>query len=396
MSDLTVITTTYNRCKQLRTAYESLCHQGSVDFIWLIIDDGSTDETRDQVNQWKEEGLVKIKYVYQENGGVTLARHIGRMLVNTYWMTILDSDDYYIEGALETIQNILETINIKDDKNCMGLLFPVLNDMTTNVREGNYSLTQQYYKYGCSGEFQLIVKTDEWNRFQPPRFIGEKFVTESVYLRQIDKFYYFKCINIRFMVREYHSDGLTNNIANIIRDNPKGQAYAMKVDCVFGESLGFFKRVQAYIDFRNFSRNRLNEKSELYPELQVPALIKICADFYSNHFWIKYVRSIIQYPFPKKKIRRYSSIILWGAGNMGKALKLYVDKSKYCNIILWCDSNYEVKRGEGLGVANPEILFSIKNYDYILIAIQSPNVGKDVEKYLIKKHIDEKKIVRMA
>lgn len=66
---LTVFTPTYNRAYTLIYSYRSLCNQTSKDFIWMIVDDGSTDNTSDLVDKWKEEGVVDIVYIYQHNAG---------------------------------------------------------------------------------------------------------------------------------------------------------------------------------------------------------------------------------------------------------------------------------------------------------------------------------------
>jgi len=396
MCDLTVITATFNRREKLRRAYDALCRQDADGrFIWLIIDDGSTDGTEEQVVQWQQENKVKIEYLRTENNGVTRARHIGRILVKTYWMTVMDSDDYYVDGALNEILGLLETTGIKNDEKCAGLLFPIVNAHTTDIVEGNYTLTQQYFKHKCVGDFQVVDKTDIC-RFAPPHFVGEKFVTESAYLRKMDFFFYYRCLNRRYMVRDYYEDGLTQNLGDVIQKNPQGQAYAMKIDAAFGRDMGFTRRVQAYIDFINFSKNRLNAASELFPEVNVPIIVKFSAFLLRRNKFLRFLKGMIQYPFPKKQIVKDEKIILWGAGNMGKAWKLFADYTKYCSVTLWCDINYMVKRGEGLDVCSPDKIEEIKNYDHILLAIQSPNESAAVKRILLEKGINEEKITRVV
>ena len=70
MKTLTIFTPTYNRAHTLKRTYESLCRQTCNDFEWLIIDDGSTDNTKGLVNTWIADNVLSIRYIYQENGGL--------------------------------------------------------------------------------------------------------------------------------------------------------------------------------------------------------------------------------------------------------------------------------------------------------------------------------------
>ena len=68
MKTLTIFTPTYNRGDILGNAYKSLKKQTNQDFIWLIVDDGSTDKTEDIVEKWIEENTIEIRYIKKENG----------------------------------------------------------------------------------------------------------------------------------------------------------------------------------------------------------------------------------------------------------------------------------------------------------------------------------------
>ena len=67
---LTIFTPTYNRAYCLERAYRSLCRQTCKDFEWLVIDDGSSDNTRKLIEAWKQEGIVPMRYIYQDNQGM--------------------------------------------------------------------------------------------------------------------------------------------------------------------------------------------------------------------------------------------------------------------------------------------------------------------------------------
>lgn len=89
MQFLTVATVTYNRGKLLQRVYKSLCDQTCKDFIWLIVDDGSTDNTHEYIEKCKSEAQFEIRYFYKENGGVHTARNMANHLVDTELMISL-------------------------------------------------------------------------------------------------------------------------------------------------------------------------------------------------------------------------------------------------------------------------------------------------------------------
>ena len=76
MKTLTVFTPAFNRAHTLVRTYESLCRQTCQDFCWLVVDDGSTDNTRQLVEGWIEEGRIPVRYIYKENGGLHTAYNL--------------------------------------------------------------------------------------------------------------------------------------------------------------------------------------------------------------------------------------------------------------------------------------------------------------------------------
>ena len=96
---LTVFTPTYNRAHTLPRTYASLKNQDSFCFEWLIIDDGSTDNTRELVESWIAENKIPIRYHYQENQGMHGAHNTAYRLINTELNTCIDSDDYMPDDA---------------------------------------------------------------------------------------------------------------------------------------------------------------------------------------------------------------------------------------------------------------------------------------------------------
>lgn len=394
MKRLSILTATYNRCTNLCNLYDNLCKQDTTEFVWCVVDDGSGDDTQSFVQKWKKEGLLEIEYLYQPNKGVHVARAVGKLHIQTPWVMTVDSDDLLADGAVSNVLKLLDDYNLIEDDKCAGLLTPMINEVTTDVKEGNFSLSDQYYKYDAKGEYSLVVKSEIMKRFIPPNFYGEKFVTESAYLRKIDYYYYYKCVNQRFVIREYQEDGLTKNISEVIKNSPYGQAYAMKVDSAYGVAMGVLKRAQKYADYVRYCENYLAKTPDLFPEIKIPMHIEFLARilYLPDSIW-KYWRCKFSYSFPKEIIPAKSKIILWGAGNMGQAYYYVLDKNKYCEVTLWVDSDYVVKQAQGLSVVPTNTIWEHKEYDYILVAIQSPQEYSRVQQLLLDGGIKKDKIV---
>ena len=103
---LTIFTPAYNRAHTLPRTYESLCLQKCKDFIWLVVDDGSRDNTAEQVRKWQcNDNGFEIRYVYKENGGMHTAHNTAYELIDTELNTCIDSDD---KLALDAVEKILQ------------------------------------------------------------------------------------------------------------------------------------------------------------------------------------------------------------------------------------------------------------------------------------------------
>ena len=106
MATLTVFTPAYNRAHTLPRTYESLLRQDCKDFLWLIVDDGSTDNTAELVRDWQSrDSGFEIQYIYKENGGMHTAHNTAYENIDTELNTCIDSDDYMTDDAVEKIVN---------------------------------------------------------------------------------------------------------------------------------------------------------------------------------------------------------------------------------------------------------------------------------------------------
>lgn len=274
MHGITVFTPTYNRAHTLERAYNSLVKQKYEKLEWLIIDDGSTDETPKMIEKFIAEGCISIHYVRQRNKGKYIAHNVAAIYAEYEIFLTLDSDDYLLDNALSYISKIWEEKQIADNEKCAGILAPFDTVGTSEILTGRSNLISLYTKKNFKGEITVIWKTSVISRFLVPRIENEKFLVESVYMRRIDKFYYYECTNIKLEHREYYEDGLTKNIAKITRDSLKAELYAMKNDAVYLP--GIWEKSTQYLRYLLKVKGKKN--AYLYPELSVSKWVRLLAN----------------------------------------------------------------------------------------------------------------------
>lgn len=223
---LTIFTPTYNRGYVLHKAYKSLCRQTNKNFIWLIVDDGSTDNTKEIIKNWKIENKIEIKYVYQENRGKQMATNLAINECSTEFFADLDSDDYYKSS---TVEKMLSLINIiEDDYEICGIIGRKINENGKLI--GNSSIREKIVvdnycnlvrKYNYYGDTTRVYRTNILKEYLYPN-LDEKFIPENVMFDSIDKKYKMIFVNQPFTVCEYISDGYTKNSKKLFKQNPKG------------------------------------------------------------------------------------------------------------------------------------------------------------------------------
>lgn len=229
---LTVFTPTYNRAHTLGKCYESLKKQSNREFIWLIIDDGSTDETKQLVEKWLEEKEICIRYHYQENQGMHGAHNTAYSLIKTELNVCIDSDDYMTDDA---VSKIIEFWNKHGNNKYAGI---IALDITveqkvigTCLPENQKATTLMgFYQKGGTGDKKLIYRTDVINQYPPyPIYSGEKYVGLNYKYMMIDQEYTLLIMNEPVCIVEYMPDGSSMNMIHQYRKNPRGFAELRKV-----------------------------------------------------------------------------------------------------------------------------------------------------------------------
>lgn len=227
---LTVFTPTYNRAHTLPVLYESLKRQSSKDFVWLIVDDGSTDNTEDLVRGWIKEGLVIISYDKQQNGGKMKAHNRGAELCETELFVCVDSDDFLTDNAVSAI--ILKWKDIRNKRSLSGIIaYKAIKN-----QNGEYKVVCRFpylrdaklyllYQDGFNGDTTIIFRTEVLKQFQFPIFEDENFISETIMYNQMDRRYDWALMDEALTLCEYMPDGYTQNSKALYNRNPKGMAY---------------------------------------------------------------------------------------------------------------------------------------------------------------------------
>lgn len=247
---ITVFTATYNRRSILRPLYESLCSQTMKDFEWVVVDDGSIDDTESLVWEWQKSAPFPIIYLWQENGGLMRAHNKGVTLARGELFLRIDSDDTLMPEALERFWLHWQNIPEKERNSFAGvaglcrwsddysgahsvsqageiigsrLPKPILDSTMIEIRT----------RYHIIGERCGIQRTDIMREYPFPVFPGEKFISEAVVWRRIAMKYRTRYVNEVFRVCTVTDTGLTANRFSRFVQNPCGYALlnneAMKI-----------------------------------------------------------------------------------------------------------------------------------------------------------------------
>lgn len=225
----TVFTPTYNRAHTLSRVYNSLKTQTYRDFEWLIIDDGSIDNTCNLIEQWQKEAEFPIRYIRQENQGKHIAFNRGVKQAKGELFLTFDSDDACVPEALERFKyhwdsipekdkaefSAVTTLCINQDGKLVGNAFPfdILDSNTIEL----------HTKYQVIGEKWGFQKTDIFKEFPFPEIESEKFITEGIIWNRISLKYKTRFVNEKLRIYyEDMNDSLTKYSIKVRARNPRG------------------------------------------------------------------------------------------------------------------------------------------------------------------------------
>lgn len=264
MAKITVFTPTYNRADLLPQGYEALKRQTCKDFIWLIVDDGSTDNTRQMVEEWQAaEGDFEIRYVYKENGGLHTGYNTAIALLDTELAVCVDSDDYLTDRAIERVldfwavhgsNNFAGVVALDGDSSGTVIGDPLPEQKQINLIDlliGKYPIR--------NGDRKLFVRSCLYKSVAPQiSFPGEKNFNPHYMHLQISQSYDFLVLNEILCVVEYQACGMSNGMFRQYYSSPRSFAQTRRLYLSFPDAgVGFrFKQCIHYVSSSIFAGDK--------------------------------------------------------------------------------------------------------------------------------------------
>lgn len=224
---LTIFTPTFNRKNLLERLFKSLERQTSQDFHWLIVDDGSTDDTKEMVAKLQAISNFPIEYIYQENEGKPFAFNKGVKNTTTPYFFCMDSDDWLKDNAVEIMLEHLEQVSNK--KEAVGYVFQAATINGKLLTTKNFPQSPWYagffdmlYKEHIFGDTAIVYDTVVLKKNMFPKYGQEKFVPEALLLHRLEQIAPFCYINEIVLYKEYQEEGFSANMDVLYKGNPEG------------------------------------------------------------------------------------------------------------------------------------------------------------------------------
>lgn len=247
METLTIFTPAYNRADLLVRGYEALNRQTCKDFVWMIIDDGSTDNTEEVVKAWIERTTdYRIQYIKKENGGLHTGYNTAIEYAETELMVCVDSDDYMPDSAVEIILDFWREHGSDKYAGIVGLDYslegeiigdPLPNQKTINLIDllvGKYPI--------FNGDRTNVIRTELYKKYAPMKvFPGEKNFNPHYMHLKISMEYDFLVLNKNLKYVEYQTGGMSNSMLRQYKSSPNSFAEIRKLYLSFPNTSLKFK-----------------------------------------------------------------------------------------------------------------------------------------------------------
>lgn len=234
MAIITVFTPTYNRSSLLKRLYKSLLEQENKNFKWLIIDDGSSDNTKTIVENWKKENKISINYFYKENGGIHTAYNLGIEKADTELFICIDSDDFMPADGIKNITDFWKKNQSENVAGIIGLDYdlenkPLKNKMLPEVEK--IYITELATKYKFDADTKMVHRTSLLKEVAPMKvFKGEKNFNPIYLFLKVDKKFPLLVLNKNLCFVDYQETGMANNILQQFINSPRSFAELRKLN----------------------------------------------------------------------------------------------------------------------------------------------------------------------
>lgn len=288
---LSILTATYNRGEYLQKLYDSIKAnlKYNLNCEWIIVDDGSNDDTKKYIKKFIDENIISIIYYYQKNNGKMSAINEAVKLASGSLMVDCDSDDYFVPDAFQKIEK--NANRLLENENLYGMVFlKKENNGTISGKEfkGQGKITSMfdlYFKDDVQGEKIIVFNGKIRKTYFHKLEHNEKFITEARMYHQMDEKYKIITFNEAVEQGSYIEDGYTKNISKTFKDSPFG--YYMYFKEILSKDMRgvlFKKRlyvIKHYILFGYLTKNKFDDSfmkdkinRVLYKILYVPGIVK--------------------------------------------------------------------------------------------------------------------------
>lgn len=261
---LTILTPTYNRAKLLKKCYESLKNQTEQEFQWLIIDDGSTDDTKEVVESYiSESPQMDISYFKKENGGKHTALNYSHSYIKGDYVLILDSDDVLTEDAVENVYKEWQLFNQQKE---IGIVIFLkgssVNSPNAYVKDQRIPVDIMSYQRICvrSRDCCEVIRTEILKEYPFPVFENEKFISEGALWNRVSFTYQCVYVNKVIYLCEYLEGGLTKSGRYMRVRNPLGGMYTSQLR--MNKKNNIKERVKSgllYVCYGFFAKKKINQ-----------------------------------------------------------------------------------------------------------------------------------------
>lgn len=276
MVNLSIITATYNRANCIRNLYNSLIIQANKDFEWVIIDDGSTDETETLIDKFIKDNIINIKYYKKPNGGKHTALNLAFKIINSEYTIIVDSDDYLTQTAVNQI--ITGMNKIKNNKNIIGVTWNKLYKSGEKIVSFPKKLIlsdyiEIYETYNVKGDKAEVFKTDIIKNYRFPVIEGENFITEGIVWDLIALKYKSLFVNRGIMICSYREDGLSKSSLKLRAKNHKGATMYYNQNLLIART--YKQRLKSTLNYIRFSLHGNKSCNDIIKNCNRKTLCKI-------------------------------------------------------------------------------------------------------------------------
>lgn len=251
---VTVATPAYNRAHLLPRLYESLCHQSCKQFEWIVVDDGSSDDTEETVQRFIAEMRISVRYIRKKNGGKHTAVNLAAEKAEGELFFIADSDDWLPASAIADVIDAYS--KVQDNQIIAGIcgLDSYANGtlVGSGLPKDEIDATPQEIrcKWGVRGDMKEVYRTSVIREFPFPEIMGEKFCPEALVWNRIGRHYQLRYINKPIYIVEYQPDGITSSITRARMNSPI--ATMATYSEWFSDAIPFAQKVKMALNYWRF------------------------------------------------------------------------------------------------------------------------------------------------